>query len=55
MEVEHLVGIGIALIISLVLMWIVWSYFCQDKSDDDEEQSESGESESFSSTYVITT
>jgi hypothetical protein len=53
MEVEHFVGISVALIISLILMWVVWSYFCQDKSEEDDGQNET--EDSFTSTYVITT
>lgn len=58
MEIEHFVGIGAILAISVLLVWIVWSCFCsQDKTDleeEDEEDYDPSHSDNFSSTHQIT-
>jgi len=52
MEVEHIVAVVVAALISLVLLWVVWWFLCRSRDDDMDE--EIGSPAKITNTHLIT-
>lgn len=56
MELEHWLWVGVSFGVSLLLVWLVWNFCCGDRlrGAKGEDGDKSEDSDSFSSTHVIT-
>ncbi|CAL8073905.1 unnamed protein product [Orchesella dallaii] len=50
MEVEHLIGLGVMVVLALLAAWLVWTCLCKGNDDDGEDvESQQGEDEEVKS------